>query len=216
MQSNDTLSNPLRWRFPGDTFFVCSRQEMINLFQEECEAEVDGEIKNKPESEWLLNPNDTVFEKTVEYIDKKTGKPSSKVIKYVKFKHDIPIEIIETACDNTVAIADMCDFELKFDQTYLPRVQIPENPEFEEWYQLKIKQAEKEGKEPQTKEAYYLRYMCIKGLKNRGKTTKEYRDRLDYELDVIISMGFPDYFLLLEDVVSWCHKNSIPVGLGAA
>lgn len=214
MQSNDTLSNPMRWRFPGDTFFVCSRQEMLDLFKEDCKAKVDGEIENKPESEWLINSNDYTSEETVDYIDKKTGKPMSKNIKYVHFKHDIPVELIEQACDNTVVISDMCDFELKFDQTYLPKVQIPENNEFDAWYNAKVVQAQKEGKEPQSKEAYYLRYACIKGLKNRGVTSKEYRERLDYELDVIISMGFPDYFLLLEDVVSWCHKNGIPVGPG--
>jgi DNA polymerase III, alpha subunit len=214
MQSNDTLDNPLRWRFPGDTFFVTSRQEMIDLFEEECEAKIEGELENKPPEKWLLNENDIIFERDIEYTDKKTGKPTVKTIKYVKFKHDIPREIIEEACDNTVVIADMCDFELKFDQTYLPKVNIPENEEFEQWYKIKVKQAEDKGEVIQTKEAYYLRYLCIKGLKKRGKTSKEYRDRLDYELDVIISMGFPDYFLLLEDVVSWCHNNDIPVGPG--
>lgn len=71
MQSNDTLDNPLRWRFPGDTFFVTSRQEMADLFKEDCESELDGLIINRPESEWKVDEEDTVFERDIDYIDKK-------------------------------------------------------------------------------------------------------------------------------------------------
>lgn len=214
MQSNDTLSNPLRWRFPGDTFFVASRQEMLDMYEEECESEIDKLLLDRDPSEWLIDPEDTIFTKTIEYIDKKTGKPGVVNKQYIKFKHNIDKEILEESCDNTVVISDMCDFQLKFDKTYLPKVDIKENPEFDSWYLAKVKQAEQNNQEPQTKESYYLRYLCIKGLKDKGLSSKEYRDRLEYELDVIISMGFPDYFLLLQDVVNWCHDNDIPVGPG--
>ncbi|MBN8814849.1 MAG: DNA polymerase III subunit alpha [Sphingomonas sp.] len=43
---------------------------------------------------------------------------------------------------------------------------------------------------------------------------KEYRDRLEFELDVIISMGFPGYFLIVADFIQWAKSNDIPVGPG--
>ncbi|MBN8807501.1 MAG: DNA polymerase III subunit alpha [Sphingomonas sp.] len=43
---------------------------------------------------------------------------------------------------------------------------------------------------------------------------QEYRDRLEFELDVIISMGFPGYFLIVADFIQWAKANDIPVGPG--
>jgi DNA-directed DNA polymerase III PolC len=214
MQSNDTLSNPLRWRFPGDTFFVASRKEMLDMYEEECESEIDKLLQERDPSEWLVDSEDTIFTKTIDFIDKKTGKPAQVDKKFIRFKHNIDRNLLEKSCDNSVVIADTCDFQLKFDKTYLPKVEIPENQDFLNWYQAKVQQAQNAGQEPQTKQDYYLRYLCIKGLKDKGLTAKNYRERLEYELDVIISMGFPDYFLLLQDVVSWCYNNDIPVGPG--
>ncbi len=44
--------------------------------------------------------------------------------------------------------------------------------------------------------------------------TRPYRERLDYELDVIISMGFPGYFLIVADFIQWAKEQDIPVGPG--
>ncbi|MGN6819070.1 MAG: DNA polymerase III subunit alpha, partial [Sphingomonas sp.] len=44
--------------------------------------------------------------------------------------------------------------------------------------------------------------------------TKAYRDRLEFELDVIIQMGFPGYFLIVADFIQWAKANDIPVGPG--
>lgn len=215
MQSNDTLDNPMRWRFPGDTFFVSSRQEMIDLFFEDCTSDIDKTIIDRPESEWIMDVEDKTYIETINYISKKTGKPEQIDKKFIDFKHNIPLEIIEEACDNSVVIADMCDVDIKFDQTYLPKMDVPtDNEEFITWRENRSKRLESQNKPEVTEQADYLRYLCIKGMKKKNITSKEYRDRLEYELDVIISMGFPDYFLLLEDVVSWCAKNDIPVGPG--
>jgi DNA polymerase-3 subunit alpha len=43
---------------------------------------------------------------------------------------------------------------------------------------------------------------------------KEYFDRLDYEVDVIVGMGFPGYFLIVADFIKWAKENGIPVGPG--
>lgn len=61
-----------------------------------------------------------------------------------------------------------------------------------------------------------LKNLCVKGLNKRlnGKLSKEYVDRLKYELDVINKMGFVDYFLIVYDYVLYAKKNNILVGPG--
>lgn len=61
-----------------------------------------------------------------------------------------------------------------------------------------------------------LKNLCVKGLNKRlnGKVSKEYVDRLKYELDVINKMGFVDYFLIVYDYVLYAKKNNILVGPG--
>jgi len=62
----------------------------------------------------------------------------------------------------------------------------------------------------------YLRALCHKGLEKRllGKVTKEYIERLNHELDVIIEMGFADYFLVVYDYVLFAKKEGMLVGPG--
>ncbi|KQN74170.1 DNA polymerase III subunit alpha [Devosia sp. BK] len=71
-------------------------------------------------------------------------------------------------------------------------------------------------------EANALRDMAITGLDKRlaahgpgpGKTEEEYRDRLDFELNVIEKMKFPGYFLIVADFIQWAKAQGIPVGPG--
>ena len=65
----------------------------------------------------------------------------------------------------------------------------------------------------------HLRSLAIKGLKQRiergqAKNTKEYWDRLEYELHVISRMGFAGYFLIVQDFINWAKRRGIPVGPG--
>ena len=62
----------------------------------------------------------------------------------------------------------------------------------------------------------HLRNLTQKGLNKRlnGNITKEYQERLDYELSVIKKMGFVDYFLIVYDYVLYAKKNGILVGVG--
>jgi len=70
-------------------------------------------------------------------------------------------------------------------------------------------------------EAEALRRDAHAGLKARlakgmaaGKTEADYVARLDFELDVIIQMGFPGYFLIVGDFIKWAKDHDIPVGPG--
>lgn len=68
-------------------------------------------------------------------------------------------------------------------------------------------------------ECKILREDTMNGLKkrladNNITDTKPYYDQAEFELDVIIGMGFPGYFLIVADYIEWCRKNDILVGPG--
>lgn len=97
------------------------------------------------------------------------------------------------AFDNTAKIAEKCNFEFKFGERHLPHYDVPEGFTAEE----------------------YLRKLCDDGLVERyGEKAEEYRERLEYELSVITSMGFVDYYLIVWDFINYARKNGIPVGPG--
>jgi DNA polymerase-3 subunit alpha len=98
------------------------------------------------------------------------------------------------ALENTQKIADMCNVEIQFDNYQLPDYKVPKNFT------------------AQT----YLKKLCEKGLAERygENISKEHRDRLKYELEVIEKMGFAGYFLIVQDFVNWAKDNGIIVGPG--
>ena len=98
------------------------------------------------------------------------------------------------AFDNTVKIAEMCDFRFEFGHYHLPQFQLPEG---------------------ETDSAAYLRRLCFEGLAKRYPGYgDELRAQLEYELGVIGQMGFVDYFLIVWDFVNYAKTQGIPVGPG--
>ena len=96
------------------------------------------------------------------------------------------------AITNTKEIAEKCNVEIKFEQI-LPFYEVPKN----------------------TTQGRHLRKLCEEGLKKRyEKTTKEIRERLDFELNVIEQMGYPSYFLIVWDVIKFAKESGIRVGPG--
>ena len=104
------------------------------------------------------------------------------------------------ALENTVELARRCNLELKFGTYYLPDFPVPEG------YDLNS----------------YIRELSRAGLRERltnaplaaGHSLADYEARLERELDVIIEMGFPGYFLIVSDFINWGKQNGIPVGPG--
>lgn len=97
------------------------------------------------------------------------------------------------ALDRTVEIADKITLTMPKKQPLLP----PYHPA--------------DGSTP----AEFLRKMTMEGLVNRyGTVTKEILDRANYELDVIIDMGFPEYYLIVWDFIYYAKTHGIPVGAG--
>lgn len=61
----------------------------------------------------------------------------------------------------------------------------------------------------------YFRFKCHKGMKLRGlDTASDYESRLQYEMGVIVKMGFPGYFLIVADLINWAKNNDIYIGPG--
>ncbi len=101
---------------------------------------------------------------------------------------------VPEAYSNTLQIADRINLELKYDDFLLPEIETPD--EFNNMGE-------------------YLRYLCLEGAKTKyPELTKEIRDRLDYELDVVHKMGFDGYFLIVKDLIDNARKQNVPVGPG--
>lgn len=97
------------------------------------------------------------------------------------------------AVENTLEIADKCNVVFPEKQKLLPFFVAPDN----------------------MTPAEYLRKLTYEGLEKRYKTvTEEIRKRADYELDIIISLGFAEYFLIVWDFIDFAHKHDVPVGPG--
>ncbi len=98
------------------------------------------------------------------------------------------------ACDNTLLIAERCNVTLREGENLMPRFDVPKGESEDSW----------------------LRSESIRGLSEKlgEKLTPAHTERLNYELDVMIKMGFPGYFLVVADLVSHAKKVGIRVGPG--
>ncbi|MCK5894754.1 MAG: DNA polymerase III subunit alpha [Endozoicomonadaceae bacterium] len=111
---------------------------------------------------------------------------------------------IPEAITNTVEIAKRCSVNVPLGTHHLPEYPVPEGKSMEQFF----------------------REFSVKGLEERlevilDKTDSEfeskrqvYYDRLNFELDIILQMGFPGYFLIVMDFIQWSKANGIPVGPG--
>ena len=97
------------------------------------------------------------------------------------------------ALENTQKIADRCNVEIEFGVTKLPKYDVPEG--YTSWE--------------------YLNKLCFEGLERRyTPVTEELKERLKYELSVIQSMGYVDYFLIVWDFIKYAKDHDIMVGPG--
>ena len=102
---------------------------------------------------------------------------------------DLPV-----ACDNTLLIAERCDIAFAEGRNLMPRFPVPDGETEETWF---VKEVER-------------------GLQHRypGGITAEVRDRADLETATILKMGFPGYFLVVADFITWAKQQGIRVGPG--
>ena len=100
---------------------------------------------------------------------------------------------LEDAADNTLLIAERCEIDFE-KQDLLPRFPVPEGETEAGWFEKEV----------------------WKGMERRypGGFSERHRQQVDYEIQVIIKMGFPGYFLVVSDFIAWARAQGIRVGPG--
>ena len=97
------------------------------------------------------------------------------------------------ALENTHKIAERCNVEIRFGEQKVPKYEVPAPYD----------------------SFGYLKHLCDEGLKRRYEpVTEELKNRLEYELGTIKTMGYVDYFLIVWDFIHYAREHGIPVGPG--
>ena len=117
---------------------------------------------------------------------------------YVKSSEEMrklfPDESFPNACDNTLKIADRVNYQFSFGKDYLPDFPIDDSS-------LTVEE--------------FLRNKVFIGAEQKyHEINTEVQERIDYELDVINSMGFASYFLIVGDLIEFAKSKSIRTGAG--
>ena len=111
---------------------------------------------------------------------------------------------IPSAVQNTVAIAKRCNIEIEIGTYYLPKYPIPEGMLMDDYF----RKVSFDGLEER------LEVLLDKSDPEYQSKRQAYIDRLEFELEIIIQMGFPGYFLIVMDFIKWGKENGVPVGPG--
>ncbi len=97
------------------------------------------------------------------------------------------------AVDNTLEIAEKCDFNFDFKSLFYPKFRAPDGMTNEE----------------------YLRKITIEGLKKKyHELTPEVMDRMEYEMKTLVKSGFVDYYLVVWDFINYGRSVGVPIGPG--
>ncbi|TDR19467.1 DNA polymerase III subunit alpha [Marinicella litoralis] len=124
------------------------------------------------------------------------------VEQYVKSSEQMSelFEQFPTMVENSYAIAQRCNLDFNFKDYYLPEFPIPAGETIESYFEKLCRNNLNE-------------FLATHGP-DPDYSEKDYHDRLDHEVKVILDMGFPGYFLIVSDFIKWSKDNLIPVGPG--
>lgn len=111
---------------------------------------------------------------------------------------------IPQALQNTVEISKRCNLKLELGKNYLPNFPTPNGESVEDY----LSELAKQGLEKRLKQLFRGKEETL------ASARLEYDKRLQVELDVINTMGFPGYFLIVADFIQWAKNNGVPVGPG--
>ncbi len=101
---------------------------------------------------------------------------------------------LREACDNTLLIAERCQTGFDTESSYMPKYPLPDGETEKSWFVKEVQ----------------------RGLDGRfmAGIPPEVQTQADYEVDVILGMNFPGYFLVVADFINWAKNNGIRVGPG--
>ena len=131
--------------------------------------------------------------KTIADADRMEFQTDEFYLKSTDEMYDL-FSMVPEACENTNKIAEQCNFEFTFGETKLPYFKAPD------------------GMENQA----YFEKLCWEGLERRypGKVTDVLKERLSYEINVVKTMGYTNYYLIVYDFINYAKSRDIPVGPG--
>ena len=110
---------------------------------------------------------------------------------------------LPAALANSLEIAKRCNVELELGKNFLPDFPTPEGMPLNDYLCVLANQGLRERME-----------VLYPDEAERNTKMPEYQTRLDFELQTIIQMGFPGYFLIVQDFINWAKQNGCPVGPG--
>ena len=111
---------------------------------------------------------------------------------------------IPEALENTLEIARRCNLELQLGKNFLPDFPVPYGMTIDDYFRAESTR----GLE------HRLQKILPADAEALPELRRPYQERLQLELDVIIEMGFPGYFLIVADFIRWAKEHDIPVGPG--
>ncbi len=131
--------------------------------------------------------------KTIQDADRMEFQTDEFYLKTTQEMYDL-FAVVPEACANTVRIAQQCDFDFDFGHTKIPYYKAPD------------------GMDNQA----YFEKLCWEGLERRygPQVPQANKDRLSYEIGVIRSMGYTNYYLIVFDYINFAKSQNIPVGPG--
>lgn len=160
------------------------------------------------EDSYYIEKIDSDVKALLNKVDRKTEPTSSEqyfksiddiIVTYLPlFKSESSEALFLEAIENTIEIADKCNFSIDIGNHKLPKYEVKSGEDKEEYYHNLIAQG--------------LHDKVISKI--NPKKHQKYFDRINEENEVIINANLIDYFLILHDICDWCRRNDILVGPG--
>ena len=131
--------------------------------------------------------------KTIQDADRMEFQTDEFYVKTTDEMYEL-FSMVPEACENTAKIAEQCNFDFEFGHTKIPYYKAPD------------------GMDNQA----YFEKLCWEGLERRygPNVPQANRDRLQYEIGVVKSMGYTNYYLIVWDYINYAKSQGIPVGPG--
>ena len=131
--------------------------------------------------------------KTIQDADRMEFRTDEFYVKTTDEMYDL-FSMVPEACENTAKIAEQCNFDFEFGHTKIPYYKAPDGMDNQAFFEK----------------------LCWEGLERRygPNVPQANKDRLSYEIGVVKTMGYTNYYLIVWDYINYAKSQGIPVGPG--
>ena len=131
--------------------------------------------------------------KTIQDADRMEFQTDEFYVKTTDEMYDL-FSMVPEACENTAKIAEQCNFDFEFGHTKIPYYKAPDGMDNQAFFEK----------------------LCWEGLERRygPNVPQANKDRLSYEISVVKTMGYTNYYLIVWDYINYAKSQGIPVGPG--